>query len=125
MKQSHRLALKGIAEVLDTADVPWRAQQGGKHLCVIVTGPNGEEHKMPVSGSPRDADAVLSFQRQQAQRILVRLGIGFHRGARHAERKCCRKGPPPPKATVLTFDRPDHDKGPYRDPWAAFRERST
>lgn len=122
MKQSHRLALQAVAEVLDTAGVPWRPVQGAKHLCVIVTGPKGEEHKMPLAGSPRDVGDALNLQRQQAQRLLERIGIGFHRGARHKERHGRRKGPPPGRALVLSFERPQLDAGPYRDPWAVLRE---
>ncbi|WP_431490950.1 hypothetical protein [Paraburkholderia fungorum] len=123
MKQSHRLALQGIAEVFDTAGVPWRAVQGGKHLCVIVVGPNGEEHKMPLAGSPRDVGDALNLQRQQAQRLLERIGVARPRGSR-GERAHRRHGPPPCRALVLSFERPDHDAGPYRDPWAVLRERA-
>lgn len=123
MKQSHRLALAAIAEVFNPAGVQWRTVNGGKHLCVVVTGPDGHDHKMPVSGSPRDADAALNFQRQQAVRLLERVGINpVQRGA---QGQCARrrpKGPPPARAIVLEFDRPEMDAGPYRDPWAVLRE---
>lgn len=122
MKQSHRLALAAIAEVFDPAGVKWRTVNGGKHLCVVVTGTDGRDHKMPVSGSPRDADAALNFQRQQAQRLLERIGVSQNRGA---QGQCTRhrpKGPPPRRALVLSFERPQLDAGPYRDPWAALRE---
>lgn len=122
MKQSHRLALQNLAPILDGAGVKWRVQQGGKHLCIVITDREGHEHKMPVSGSPRDGDAVLNHQRQQCQRLLERIGVRQDRGV---QGQCSRhrpKGPPPPRVTVLTFDRPDMDAGPYRDPWAVLRE---
>lgn len=117
MKQSHRLALAAIAEVFNPAGVPWRTVNGGKHLCVIVVGPNGEEHKMPLAGSPRDVGDALNLQRQQAQRLLERIGVARPRGSR-GQRAQRRHGPPPGRALVLSFERPDPDAGPYRDPWA-------
>lgn len=125
MKQSHRLALAAIAEVFDQAGVKWRTVNGGKHLCVVVTDPQGHEHKMPVSGSPRDVGAALNFQRQQAQRLLERVGISQNRGAQGQPNHHRPKGPPPPRTLVLSFERPQLDAGPYRDPWAALAKLNT
>jgi hypothetical protein len=122
MKQSHRLALAAIAEVFNPAGVKWRTVKGGKHLCVVVTAPDGHEHKMPVSGSPRDCDAALNFQRQQARRLLDRVGVAQNRGLAGLANHHRPKGPPPGRALVLSFERTQLDAGPYRDPWAVLRE---
>ncbi|GEM_PF-7134134 len=121
MKQSHRLALQAVDDVLGVAGVPYRPVQGAKHLCVIVTGPDGEEHKLTLAGSPRDGDHAQDHIRQNCQRLLERIGIGFHRGVRRGNRRDRRHGRQASRATVLTFDRPEHDKGPYRDPWEKLR----
>ncbi len=118
MKQSHRLALQALGAVFNDAGLPWRVINGGKHMCVVVTAPDGTEHKMPMSGSPRCAESALSNQRQQAQRLLERIGIEQNRGAQGQANHHRPKGPPPRRALVLEFDRPDLDAGPYRDPWA-------
>ncbi len=125
MKQSHRLALQGFSAVFDAAGIPWRTVKGGKHLCVVVTDPKGHEHKMPVSGSPRCSEAALSNQRQQAMRLLERIGIEQNRGVQGVANHHRPKGPPPGRATVLQFDRPELDAGPYRDPWAVLAQRAT
>lgn len=122
MKQSHRLALAAIAEVFDPAGVKWRTVKGGKHLCVVMTAPDGTEHKLAISGSPADIASAASFKRQDAVRLLERLGINQNRSV---QGQCTRhrpKGPPPPRVTVLSFERPQLDAGPYRDPWAVLRE---
>lgn len=119
MKAAQRIAVSQMAEVLDAAGLSWRTQNGGKHLCVVVTGPDGCEHKMPVSGTPRDQDAAANMQRQQAQRLVERLGVGERRG-QGTTRKPRHHRRYQPERTVITFkDFPDPDDGPMRDPWAA------
>lgn len=125
MKQSHRLALQTLGAVFSEAGVPWRVINGGKHMCVVVTAPDGTEHKMPMSGSPRCAESALSNQRQQAQRLLERIGIEQNRGLQGVANHHRPKGPPPGRALVLSFERPQLDAGPYRDPWAALAKLTT
>lgn len=123
MKAAQRIAVTQMAEVLDAAGLSWRTQNGGKHLCVVVVGPDGCEHKMPVSGTPRDQDAAANMQRQQAQRLIERLGVGEGRGPGMGQaqaRKVRHHRNRQPERTVITFkDYPNPDDGPMRDPWAA------
>jgi len=123
MKAAQRIAVTQMAEVLDAAGLSWRTQNGGKHLCVVVTDLDGHEHKMPVSGTPRDQDAAANMQRQQAQRLIERLGVGERRGlgmgqaqARKVRQHRSRQ---PDRLVIVMRDHPDPDDGPMRDPWAA------
>lgn len=121
MKAAQRIAVDSMAEVLDAAGVAWRTTNGGKHLCVIVTAPDGHEHKMPVSGSPRDRDAAANMQRQQAQRLVESFGIGERRGQVAARKARHHRRYQPDRLVIVMRDRdnPDPDEGPLRDPWAA------
>lgn len=119
MKAAQRIAVTQMAEVLDAAGLSWRTQNGGKHLCVVVTDLDGHEHKMPVSGTPRDQDAAANMLRQSAQRLVERLGVGERRGAAQSRKARHHRNRQPDRLVIVMRDHPDPDDGPMRDPWAA------
>ncbi len=87
-----------------------------------MTAPDGIEHKLALYGSPRSVDAAVTFTRQNCRRLLERIGIDQNRGVQGQANHHRPKGPPPRRALVLSFERPQLDAGPYRDTWAVLRE---
>lgn len=121
MNRSHREGVATVGAIMDQAGVAWKTHMGGKHLQIEITAPDGTVHRMPISGSPHAGiDCANNNQRQQAYRLLERLGINVDRGtgttpSPHPRRRHVNR-------TIGAFPRPDPDAPPTRlsrDPWAA------
>lgn len=123
MKASQRIAVTAMASVFEDAGVAWRIQNGGKHLCVVATDPAGHEHKLPISGSPRaDSHAQENWARQDAQRLVRQMGLREERPTERRKQKPRHRRRDPVKRTRLTWETPNPDEGPLRDPWSALAE---
>jgi hypothetical protein len=109
MKTSQRIAVTAMASVFEEAGVSWRTQRGGKHLCVVAVDPAGHEHKLTVAGSPR-ADALVR-----------QMGLGEQRPAERRKVKARHRRRDPIERTRFTWEAPDPDEGPLRDPWEALK----
>jgi hypothetical protein len=122
MKTSQRIAVTAMASVFEEAGVSWRTQRGGKHLCVVAVDPAGHEHKLTVAGSPRaDAQAQENWARQDAQRLVRQMGLGEQRPAERRKVKARHRRRDPIERTRFTWEAPDPDEGPLRDPWEALK----
>lgn len=99
MKRSERETLAIVTERLEAAGLAWTTRRG-KHLCVVVTAPDGSQHSLPISGTPRDPDALKNFARQQAARLIDRLGLLSER--------------PPAPAKPRPHRRNNHERVVYR-----------
>lgn len=120
MKTIERLQIEAAGEVFAQFGLPWVVHKGGKHLAMIVTAPDGSEHRAVMSGSPRDAAAVINFMRQDAYRLVEKMGIDTGRGVTtsrvqpHRRRRI--------KSTIQRYEVAiEPEDGPARDPWAVLK----
>lgn len=116
MNRCEREAVNVMAGVFDAAGLTWTTRRG-KHLCVVVTGRDGSQHTIPVAGSPRaDLAAQANWARQDAMRLVEKLGGETGRGlVRKVKPKSRRKANN--DRLVLRFE--ERQPGRLdRDPWA-------
>lgn len=116
MKRHEREALYIIRGLVGQWDMPCRVEIGGKHRAIIVTAPDGGEHKFPISSSPKNVGDMLGNVRQQVMAWLERQGFDTGRGTT-GRRKTYRR--PRVRSTIYRVEVAiNPDTGPARDPWA-------
>jgi len=118
MKRHAREAIEIVRATVEPWGMRCTVQDGGKHLAVVVTVPDGRWHKFTISGSPRDPDAQLNMIRQQVRAWIDTLGdMSSGRGI-HGQRKPRRHTRV--RSHIWRVEVAiDPTDGPARDPWVA------
>lgn len=88
-----RVQVDAVRPILDKYGLHWELRQGGKHPKIRVEGPDGSQHAIVLSGSPRsEVENAGDWARQDCNGLIRLL----------KDRHGLKNPPPPPPAPKLS-----------------------